>query len=105
MLVVGVRRARRGIANILETSVKLSSHVPPQTSEYPVILSLENHCSVDQQKLMAEHMISILGSALITKPLGEHMPTALPSPEVRVSAQSMRNFTLSRSLSLTHVCL
>ncbi|XP_053507674.1 1-phosphatidylinositol 4,5-bisphosphate phosphodiesterase delta-1b isoform X1 [Ictalurus furcatus] len=52
-----------------------------KTSEYPVILSLENHCSVDQQKLMAEHMISILGSALITKPLGEHMPTALPSPE------------------------
>ncbi|MCI4390536.1 hypothetical protein PGIGA_G00123720 [Pangasianodon gigas] len=52
-----------------------------KTSEYPVILSLENHCSVDQQMLMAKHMHSILGSALITKPLGEHMPTALPSPE------------------------
>ncbi|KAM9440235.1 1-phosphatidylinositol 4,5-bisphosphate phosphodiesterase delta-1b [Clarias gariepinus] len=52
-----------------------------KTSEYPVILSLENHCSVDQQKLMAEHMSTILGSALLTKPLGEHMPTALPSPE------------------------
>ncbi|XP_060761630.1 1-phosphatidylinositol 4,5-bisphosphate phosphodiesterase delta-1b isoform X2 [Neoarius graeffei] len=52
-----------------------------KVSEYPVILSLENHCSVDQQKLMAKHMTSILGSALITKPLGEHMPTVLPSPE------------------------
>ncbi|TSO05367.1 1-phosphatidylinositol 4,5-bisphosphate phosphodiesterase delta-1 [Bagarius yarrelli] len=52
-----------------------------KTSEYPVILSLETHCSVDQQKLMATHMCSILGSALITKPLGESMPTALPCPE------------------------
>ncbi|KAK2868683.1 hypothetical protein Q7C36_000554 [Tachysurus vachellii] len=52
-----------------------------KTSEYPVILSLENHCSIEQQKMMATHMCSILGSALITKPLGEHMPTALPSPE------------------------
>ena len=53
-----------------------------QTSEYPVILSLENHCSVDQQKLMAHHLISILGDALVTKPLGDTMPTNFPSPEV-----------------------
>ncbi|XP_041817003.1 1-phosphatidylinositol 4,5-bisphosphate phosphodiesterase delta-1a isoform X1 [Chelmon rostratus] len=52
-----------------------------KTSEYPVILSLENHCSVDQQKLMAHHMISILGDALLTKPLGNTMPTNFPSPE------------------------
>uniref|UniRef100_A0A671NDB7 Phosphoinositide phospholipase C n=1 Tax=Sinocyclocheilus anshuiensis TaxID=1608454 RepID=A0A671NDB7_9TELE len=53
-----------------------------KTSEYPLILSLENHCSVEQQKIMAQHLISILGSALITKPLGDQMPTCLPSPEV-----------------------
>ncbi|XP_072524966.1 1-phosphatidylinositol 4,5-bisphosphate phosphodiesterase delta-1b isoform X2 [Salminus brasiliensis] len=52
-----------------------------KTSEYPVILSLENHCSVEQQKLMAQYMTSILGSALLTKPLGENMPTKFPSPE------------------------
>uniref|UniRef100_A0A673FVU9 Phosphoinositide phospholipase C n=1 Tax=Sinocyclocheilus rhinocerous TaxID=307959 RepID=A0A673FVU9_9TELE len=52
-----------------------------KTSEYPLILSLENHCSVEQQKIMAQHLISILGSALITKPLGDQMPTCLPSPE------------------------
>ncbi|KAG9347768.1 hypothetical protein JZ751_003783 [Albula glossodonta] len=52
-----------------------------KTSEYPVILSLENHCKLEQQKLMAQHMISILGSALVTQPLGEEMPTCLPSPE------------------------
>ncbi|GAA6215001.1 1-phosphatidylinositol 4,5-bisphosphate phosphodiesterase delta-1 [Lates japonicus] len=52
-----------------------------KTSDYPVILSLENHCSVDQQKLMAHHLISILGDALVTKPLGNTMPTTFPSPE------------------------
>ncbi|XP_056091551.1 1-phosphatidylinositol 4,5-bisphosphate phosphodiesterase delta-1b isoform X1 [Rhinichthys klamathensis goyatoka] len=52
-----------------------------KTSEYPVILSLENHCSVEQQKTMAQLLISILGSALVTKPLGDQMPTRFPSPE------------------------
>ncbi|KAM4544418.1 1-phosphatidylinositol 4,5-bisphosphate phosphodiesterase delta-1a isoform 2-T2 [Fundulus diaphanus] len=52
-----------------------------KTSEYPVILSLENHCSVEQQKVMAHHLISILGDALVTKPLGNTMPTDFPSPE------------------------
>ncbi|XP_071341215.1 1-phosphatidylinositol 4,5-bisphosphate phosphodiesterase delta-1a isoform X2 [Trachinotus anak] len=52
-----------------------------KTSDYPVILSLENHCTVDQQKVMAHHLISILGEALVTKPLGKTMPTHFPSPE------------------------
>uniref|UniRef100_A0A7N8XSH8 Phosphoinositide phospholipase C n=1 Tax=Mastacembelus armatus TaxID=205130 RepID=A0A7N8XSH8_9TELE len=52
-----------------------------KTSPYPVILSLENHCTVDQQKLMAHYMISILGDALVTKPLSRTMPTTFPSPE------------------------
>ncbi|XP_056868721.1 1-phosphatidylinositol 4,5-bisphosphate phosphodiesterase delta-1a isoform X1 [Takifugu flavidus] len=52
-----------------------------KTSQYPVILSLENHCTVDQQKLMAHHLISILGGALLTKPLGNSMPSNFPSPE------------------------
>lgn len=50
-------------------------------SDYPVILSLENHCSVEQQKVMAHHLSSILGSALVTSPLGDGMPTNFPSPE------------------------
>ncbi|XP_037549969.1 1-phosphatidylinositol 4,5-bisphosphate phosphodiesterase delta-1a [Nematolebias whitei] len=52
-----------------------------KTSDYPVILSLENHCTVTQQKLMAHHLVSILGDALVTKPLGTKMPTNFPSPE------------------------
>ncbi|XP_043990743.1 1-phosphatidylinositol 4,5-bisphosphate phosphodiesterase delta-1-like isoform X2 [Gambusia affinis] len=50
-------------------------------SDYPVILSLENHCSVEQQSVMAQHMSSILGSALVTTPLGDGMPANFPSPE------------------------
>uniref|UniRef100_A0A3Q3AD51 Phosphoinositide phospholipase C n=1 Tax=Kryptolebias marmoratus TaxID=37003 RepID=A0A3Q3AD51_KRYMA len=52
-----------------------------KTSDYPVILSLENHCTVNQQKLMAHHLVSILGDALVTRPLGTSMPTNFPSPE------------------------
>ncbi|KAJ8011463.1 hypothetical protein DPEC_G00058480 [Dallia pectoralis] len=52
-----------------------------KTSDYPVILSLENHCSVEQQRVMAQHLSSILGSALITAPLEDQMPTQFPSPE------------------------
>lgn len=52
-----------------------------KTSNYPVILSLENHCTVEQQKRMAHYMTSILGEALLTKPLGDRMPSNFPSPE------------------------
>ncbi|XP_057681098.1 1-phosphatidylinositol 4,5-bisphosphate phosphodiesterase delta-1a isoform X2 [Corythoichthys intestinalis] len=52
-----------------------------KTSDYPVILSLENHCSVDQQKLMAHYIISILGDALVSQPLGDFVPSDFPSPE------------------------
>ncbi|XP_078120799.1 1-phosphatidylinositol 4,5-bisphosphate phosphodiesterase delta-1-like isoform X2 [Sander vitreus] len=52
-----------------------------KVSDYPVILSLENNCSVKQQEVMAQHMSSILGSALVTSPLGDGMPINFPSPE------------------------
>nr|XP_004546803.1 1-phosphatidylinositol 4,5-bisphosphate phosphodiesterase delta-1 isoform X1 [Maylandia zebra] len=52
-----------------------------KTSQYPVILSLENHCTVEQQKVMARHLVFFLGDALVKKPLGDTMPTNFPSPE------------------------
>ncbi|XP_034563068.1 1-phosphatidylinositol 4,5-bisphosphate phosphodiesterase delta-3-A-like [Notolabrus celidotus] len=52
-----------------------------KTSPYPVILSLENHCSVEQQTVMARHLRSILGDKLLTKPLSGLDPHKLPSPE------------------------
>lgn len=54
-----------------------------QASPYPLILSLENHCSVEQQTVMARHLRSILGDKVLTKPLHDLDPHILPSPEVR----------------------
>uniref|UniRef100_A0A674BC99 Phosphoinositide phospholipase C n=1 Tax=Salmo trutta TaxID=8032 RepID=A0A674BC99_SALTR len=53
-----------------------------KASPYPLILSLENHCSVEQQAVMARHLRSILGDMLLTKPLNEQQLQSLPSPEV-----------------------
>lgn len=52
-----------------------------KASPYPLILSLENHCSVEQQTVMARHLRSILGDKLLTKPLDDISPLILPSPE------------------------
>ncbi|XP_055017175.1 1-phosphatidylinositol 4,5-bisphosphate phosphodiesterase delta-3-A-like, partial [Boleophthalmus pectinirostris] len=50
-------------------------------SPYPLVLSLENHCSVEQQAVMAKHLRSILGNRLLTKPLTDQPLNQLPSPE------------------------
>ncbi|KAM6115054.1 1-phosphatidylinositol 4,5-bisphosphate phosphodiesterase delta-3 [Phoenicopterus ruber ruber] len=50
-------------------------------SPYPVILSLENHCGLEQQATMARHMKAILGEMLLTQPLEGQDPHELPSPE------------------------
>uniref|UniRef100_A0A3P8WIF6 Phosphoinositide phospholipase C n=1 Tax=Cynoglossus semilaevis TaxID=244447 RepID=A0A3P8WIF6_CYNSE len=50
-------------------------------SDFPVILSLENHCGVEQQTVMAQHLSQILGDMLLRHPLDEQMPQHLPSPQ------------------------
>ncbi|KAK2815469.1 hypothetical protein Q5P01_025936 [Channa striata] len=52
-----------------------------KASPYPLILSLENHCSIEQQTVMARHLRSILGHKLLTKPLDDLDCNKLPSPE------------------------
>ncbi|XP_064844556.1 1-phosphatidylinositol 4,5-bisphosphate phosphodiesterase delta-3-A-like [Oncorhynchus masou masou] len=52
-----------------------------KASPYPLILSLENHCTVEQQTVMARHLRTILGKRLLTKPLKDHTLKDLPSPE------------------------
>ncbi|XP_077500324.1 1-phosphatidylinositol 4,5-bisphosphate phosphodiesterase delta-1-like isoform X5 [Amblyomma americanum] len=61
--------------DVLE-SVKLYAF---QESQYPVILSLENHCCLDQQKVMARHLVAILGPLLYKKPIGDK-ETDMPPP-------------------------
>ncbi|XP_038074700.1 1-phosphatidylinositol 4,5-bisphosphate phosphodiesterase eta-2-like isoform X2 [Patiria miniata] len=50
------------------------------TSPYPVILSIENHCSLEQQKKMAQYLVEILGEMLHV-PTIDPSRTTLPSPE------------------------
>ncbi|KAF6121046.1 phospholipase C zeta 1 [Phyllostomus discolor] len=50
------------------------------TSDYPVVLSLENHCSPSQQEVMADNLQSILGDTLLSDVLDDYAHE-LPSPE------------------------
>ncbi|GFO41610.1 1-phosphatidylinositol 4,5-bisphosphate phosphodiesterase delta-4 [Plakobranchus ocellatus] len=49
-----------------------------ETSAYPVTLSLENHCSIEQQTVMARIMTSILGDKIWSP---QEDPIHIPSPE------------------------
>ncbi|NXS32211.1 PLCH2 phosphodiesterase, partial [Pomatostomus ruficeps] len=49
-------------------------------NEYPVILSIENHCSIVQQKKMAQYLIEILGDKLDLSSVHSDDSTKLPSP-------------------------
>ncbi|XP_074148737.1 1-phosphatidylinositol 4,5-bisphosphate phosphodiesterase gamma-1 isoform X1 [Sminthopsis crassicaudata] len=49
------------------------------TSEYPVILSIEDHCSIAQQRNMAQYFKKVFGDTLLTKPV-DIAADGLPSP-------------------------
>ncbi|NXI45401.1 PLCH2 phosphodiesterase, partial [Galbula dea] len=49
-------------------------------NEYPVILSIENHCSVVQQKKMAQYLTEILGDKLDLSSVPSEDSSKLPSP-------------------------
>ncbi|CEF61064.1 Phospholipase C, phosphatidylinositol-specific, X domain and Phosphoinositide phospholipase C family and Phospholipase C, phosphatidylinositol-specific, Y domain and EF-hand domain pair and Phospholipase C,phosphoinositol-specific, EF-hand-like domain and PLC-like phosphodiesterase, TIM beta/alpha-barrel domain-containing protein [Strongyloides ratti] len=54
-------------------------------SSYPVILSFENHCSLKQQQVMAQHCRNILGDLLLSEALSEYpikSGVKLPSPNL-----------------------
>ncbi|XP_072034254.1 1-phosphatidylinositol 4,5-bisphosphate phosphodiesterase delta-4-like isoform X2 [Amphiura filiformis] len=50
-----------------------------EATPYPVILSLENHCSVPQQAVMAKYLKDILGDKLYMQPVRKD--GQMPSPE------------------------
>lgn len=49
---------------------------------YPVILSIENHCSVPQQKKMAEYLEEVLQDKLDLSVVISNDCKKLPSPEI-----------------------
>ncbi|XP_072315914.1 1-phosphatidylinositol 4,5-bisphosphate phosphodiesterase delta-4-like [Eucyclogobius newberryi] len=52
-----------------------------QVSEFPVILSLENHCGLEQQSAMARHLKHILGERLQSARVTAEEAELLPSPQ------------------------
>ncbi|XP_067856416.1 1-phosphatidylinositol 4,5-bisphosphate phosphodiesterase gamma-1-like isoform X2 [Heptranchias perlo] len=62
--------------NDVLTTIKEHAFV---TSEYPVILSIEDHCSIVQQRNMANYFKKVFGDTLLTKPV-DITADGLPSP-------------------------
>ncbi|XP_013872247.1 1-phosphatidylinositol 4,5-bisphosphate phosphodiesterase zeta-1 [Austrofundulus limnaeus] len=68
-----------------------------EVSSYPVILSLENHCNKEQQEVMAQYLVSILGDLLLTSPLDHATSGDLPSPnkkKKKVVAQALSDLVI-----------
>ncbi|XP_033021596.1 1-phosphatidylinositol 4,5-bisphosphate phosphodiesterase delta-1 isoform X1 [Lacerta agilis] len=61
-------------------AIKAIKNYAFKTSPYPVIISLENHCSLEQQKTIAYHMHNILEDMLLVAPVDSDA-SELPSPE------------------------
>ncbi|CAN8212786.1 unnamed protein product [Coccothraustes coccothraustes] len=73
-----------------------------KSSPYPLVLSLENHCSPKQQEVMANCLKTVLGDKLLSSPLGgETDMTQLPSPEAlkfKVLIKNKKVGTLEQSM-------
>uniref|UniRef100_A0A803VAV4 Phosphoinositide phospholipase C n=1 Tax=Ficedula albicollis TaxID=59894 RepID=A0A803VAV4_FICAL len=50
-------------------------------NEFPVILSIENHCSIQQQKKIAQYLKDIFGDKLDLSSVNTEDPRQLPSPQ------------------------
>ncbi|KAK7063226.1 hypothetical protein SK128_007129 [Halocaridina rubra] len=64
-------------ADVLKDGIKPYAF---EVSPYPVILTIENHLSIEQQRVMVKLLQDILGDMLATEPVPDDV-TSLPSPE------------------------
>ncbi|MCP9264754.1 Phosphoinositide phospholipase C [Dirofilaria immitis] len=77
-------------------------------SEFPVILSLENHCSLKQQKKIATYCREIFGNFLLTEPLNSYpikQGISLPSPNAlrkKILIKIKKSMTQKRRISLAY---
>lgn len=63
------------------SGVLWSYDLSPSFCRYPVILSIENHCSISHQKKMAQYLVEILGEKLDLSSVPADESGRLPSPE------------------------
>ncbi|XP_057203729.1 1-phosphatidylinositol 4,5-bisphosphate phosphodiesterase eta-1 [Triplophysa rosa] len=68
-------------------------------NEFPVILSIENHCSIQQQKKIAQHLKEILGDKLDVWEALNKDPKQLPSPNSLMGKILIKGKRLSPYLS------
>ncbi|RWS23241.1 1-phosphatidylinositol 4:5-bisphosphate phosphodiesterase gamma-1-like protein, partial [Leptotrombidium deliense] len=68
------------------------------TSDYPLILSIENHCKLSQQRIMAEEFKKIFGDMLLTEIVDEKA-VLMPSPEQLKRKIIIKN----KKLSMDHI--
>ncbi|CAF2640601.1 unnamed protein product [Rotaria sp. Silwood2] len=66
---------------LFETIIRLIEPNLFKTSPYPIILDIENHCSIEQQHEMARVLREVFGDRLISEPLLTNNSLVLPSPE------------------------
>ncbi|CAF1351648.1 unnamed protein product [Rotaria sordida] len=66
---------------LFETIIRLIEPILFKTSPYPVILDIENHCSIEQQHEMARVLREVFGDRLISEFLLANNSSVLPSPE------------------------
>ncbi|KAK5975559.1 PLCXc domain-containing protein, partial [Trichostrongylus colubriformis] len=64
---------------LLRDVLSVIKHYAFMTSVYPVILSIEDNCSVPAQRLLAQEVKEILGDDLLVQPINAS-ETQLPSP-------------------------
>ncbi|XP_076043012.1 1-phosphatidylinositol 4,5-bisphosphate phosphodiesterase delta-4-like isoform X13 [Oratosquilla oratoria] len=65
------------LADVLRDAIKPYAFI---ASPYPLILSIENHLSLEQQVIMVKQFKEILGDDLLTQPVSDDIKV-LPSPE------------------------
>lgn len=83
--------AKDVIAAIAESAFK--------TSEYPVVLSFENHCNPRQQAKIAQYCRDIFGDMLLDQPLESYKVCFGIFLLRRVASEEMISFAAARDLS------
>ena len=82
------------------TVIEAIDKVAFYTSPYPVIVSIENHCSVNQQRRMAAHMKQVFGEKLQTSLHDPEDPSVMLSPEKLKYKFLIKGKVLKRSDSI-----